>query len=142
MIYQLIYYSTARREQTDAELRDLLEVSRRWNSQRDITGLLLYGAGVFFQVLEGTEADVKSLFTKIQTDERHHNILRAAEREVLERSFGDWAMGYTPLNDDLQAGVTSLLEVSRRQADPAATLDCDPLVRLLVQSFIQNQQLT
>lgn len=67
MIYQLMYYSTARREGTDAELRDILELSRLGNSQRGITGLLLYGEGVFFQVLEGAEADVKCLRGALET---------------------------------------------------------------------------
>ncbi|TQV83197.1 BLUF domain-containing protein [Denitrobaculum tricleocarpae] len=141
MIYQLMYYSTARKEQSDAELRDILEASRRGNRQRQITGLLLYGDGVFFQVLEGSEVDVKALYDKIGADDRHHSILHAAAREVPERSFADWAMGYTPLSGELQAGVDSLMDVSRRQADPEVSLDCDPLVRLLVKSFIDNQQL-
>ncbi len=141
MIYQLMYYSTACREQTDADLLEILNVSRRDNRLRNISGLLLYGDGVFFQVLEGTEADVRALYAKIEADDRHHSILHAADREVPARSFQDWAMGYTALQGELQAGVNSLMEVSARHAGPDASIDCDPLVRLLVDSFINNQQL-
>ena len=139
MIYQLMYYSTACQEQTGAQLRDILEVSRCGNRERNITGLLLYGDGVFFQVLEGAEADVRALYAKIEADDRHHSILEAAEREVPKRNFADWAMGYTALNGEVRAGVSSLMEAGRRQT---GTCNCDPLVRLLVESFINNQQLT
>lgn len=140
MIYQLMYYSTACREQTDDELRAILDASRRGNSRRGVTGLLLYGDGVFFQILEGAETDVKALYAKIETDGRHQGILIAAEREVPARSFDNWAMGYTPLNQEIRSGVDSLVDVRRQQADAAATGACDPLVRLLVESFIGNQQ--
>lgn len=139
MIYQLMYYSTACQEQTGAQLRDILEVSRCGNRERNITGLLLYGDGVFFQVLEGAEAEVRALYAKIEADDRHHSILEAAEREVPKRNFADWAMGYTALNGEVRAGVSSLMKAGRRQAE---TCNYDPLVRLLVESFINNQQLT
>ena len=142
MVYQLMYYSTACQEQSDAQLRNILEVSRQSNRERDVTGLLLYGDGVFFQVLEGAEADVRALYAKIEADDRHHSLLEAVEREVPQRSFGEWAMGYTSLNGEIRAGVNSLMEAGERHVGASGNYNCDPLVRLLVESFINNQQLT
>jgi len=44
----------------------LLESSRRYNADHHITGLLLYSAGRYVQVLGGPEAAVRMLYDRIQ----------------------------------------------------------------------------
>ena len=55
-MYQLVYVSTASRAMSDADLNEILDVSRRKNRERDVTGVLLYLDRGFLQVLEGPEA--------------------------------------------------------------------------------------
>lgn len=140
MIHQLMYYSTARHEQGDAQLLEILEVSRRNNAAVGITGLLLYGDGVFFQVLEGDEETVKACFERIKLDNRHQHMLIAAKRNVPQRSFEDWAMGYMPLDRELHEGVEALIRF-KRVGNESEYPDCDPFVRLLIDNFMSSQRL-
>ncbi len=97
MLIQLIYCSAARTMLTPAELTRLLGVSRRNNSRENITGMLLYSEGSFFQVLEGDEEKVERLFSLIEKDSRHHALTIIAREPIAERSFGDWTMGCADL---------------------------------------------
>lgn len=135
-----MYYSTARTEQSDEQLLEILEESRVKNAVCGITGLLLYGDGVFFQVLEGAEPDVRARYARIEKDRRHQGLLVAVEREVEERSFGSWSMGYTPLDPELLKGVDALIPLERT-GNPINQVDCDRLIGLLVESFMINQRL-
>ena len=54
----LVYVSSATGKLGETDLLDLLEHSRRRNRALDLTGMLLYAGGNFFQVLEGEEKDV------------------------------------------------------------------------------------
>ncbi len=47
------YVSTATEPFDDARLAELLAQSRRSNHEHDLTGMLLYRRGRFFQVLKG-----------------------------------------------------------------------------------------
>lgn len=115
MIYSLVYISSATNEFAEKELRDLLKISRANNSAQQITGLLLYGGGNFFQVLEGTRASVEALFTKIMADPRHKGGIRLLTKEAPVRRFPDWSMGYKRLSDQefAESGFSDLLERRR-----------------------------
>ncbi|MCA8974921.1 MAG: BLUF domain-containing protein [Planctomycetes bacterium] len=93
-LLQLIYASASNVEFAEAELIELLQKSRRKNVQVDISGVLLYHAGAFVQVIEGPPAEVERLFASIKTDARHGDITLLDRRRVEERSFADWAMGF------------------------------------------------
>lgn len=58
MLHQLVYVSSAVSPFSATELVDLLRRSRTNNACLDLTGLLLYQAGNFMQVLEREEANV------------------------------------------------------------------------------------
>ncbi len=135
-----MYYSTARHEQNDAQLSDILEISRRNNQIAGITGLLLYGDGVFFQVLEGGEETVKACFERIKLDARHQHMLIAAERTVPQRSFEAWAMGFMPLDGALLEDVEAFIRF-KRAGNQSEYPDCDPFVRLLIDNFMSSQRL-
>jgi hypothetical protein len=61
-VLQLVYASAAAVPFTIAQLESLLTKARRKNSLCDVTGMLLYHEGSFFQVLEGPEAAVRKVF--------------------------------------------------------------------------------
>ena len=81
------------------ELGDILEVSRRNNEARGITGMLLYLAGTFLQVLEGPREEIEPLIETIRCDERHSGIRVLLEGPLPARSFGGWSMGFLNLTD-------------------------------------------
>lgn len=93
-LVQLAYVSAATVAFTDSELDTLLERARTNNASLGVTGVLLFTEGTFFQVLEGDKDVVQSLYQKIALDTRHNNVLVLAERNIEERNFGDWSMGF------------------------------------------------
>lgn len=97
-IRQLIYVSAARQPFSPDQLDRLLEQSRTHNGRSGLTGLLLYEDGSFLQLLEGPEEAVRTTFSRIAKDPRHHRVITVHEVDVSERSFPDWSMGYPRLD--------------------------------------------
>lgn len=109
MIYSLIYISKAVALMSDKELEQILQVSKTFNEQHHITGMLLYVEGYFLtmkegrfmQVLEGTESDVRYLFEeKICKDPRHQSIIVLQSGTIRERNFNDWTMGFQAMDEE------------------------------------------
>lgn len=97
-LWHIIYISRATFLLRDADLVDILEVSRRKNAERAITGMLLHSEGSFIQVLEGVHEDIREVFHHISRDERHTEITVLAEREIPQRDFPDWTMGFETID--------------------------------------------
>ena len=93
-MYYIIYLSVASKWPNEAELREILDISRVNNHRKNISGVLLYGDGKFIQVLEGREADVQETYHRIAADQRHKGLTPIARGELDERSFPEWSMGY------------------------------------------------
>ena len=92
-LIQTIYASRASEEFVEAELADLMQTSRGNNVRSELTGMLLYCEGSFFQVLEGEEEAVHSIYKTIEKDPRHADMIKIIEEGISERAFGDWSMG-------------------------------------------------
>jgi blue light- and temperature-responsive anti-repressor len=97
-LIQLIYSSSATQELQDSELLSILEVSRRNNAARDVTGMLLSEKWSFFQILEGPADAVDAVFKIISADKRHHRIITIVKEAIPQRSFGEWTMGSASLD--------------------------------------------
>jgi hypothetical protein len=97
MIQQTLYISRAVHFMQEEDLGAILTYSRESNSRHAITGLLLYGSGHFYQILEGSKANVHSLLERIRRDNRHVDLTVIAERDVEERVFPKWWMGFRSL---------------------------------------------
>lgn len=87
MRYAISYVSTASGELNQKDIEDILQNAEKRNNQGDITGLLLYSEGNFFQVIEGVEEKVKKLFETIKRDKRHLNIIKLFETSIHKPSF-------------------------------------------------------
>lgn len=93
LLYNIVYCSRASSGVDDATVRQIIESSRRRNPQGGITGLLVFGSGIFFQWLEGPRDNVLALMAMLKTDRRHHTVVQLASgEEVRERLFPDWDM--------------------------------------------------
>jgi hypothetical protein len=90
----LIYTSSAREVFALAELTRILESARSGNAKRGVTGMLLHSEGSFFQVLEGEEETLDSLFTAIEADSRHKLVTKIIDEPIAQRDFADWTMGF------------------------------------------------
>ncbi len=99
ILFSLVYASSAVELFSTTELVALLECCRRNNTAAGVTGMLLYKAGNFMQVLEGEEETVRRLHAKILCDPRHRGVLTLTEHMITERQFGGWSMGFRNLTD-------------------------------------------
>lgn len=88
------YVSTATAPFDDERLADLLTQSRRSNHAHDLTGMLLYRRGRFFQVIEGPQDAVEHLMDAIRRDDRHSDVRILLSERIDERRFTEWTMGY------------------------------------------------
>jgi len=92
-LYNLVYCSRAASGVDDAAVADIIDASRRHNPREGITGLLVFGGGIFFQWLEGPRDNVTHLMHRLSKDVRHDTIIALSEsEEVRERLFPDWDM--------------------------------------------------
>lgn len=93
LLYNLVYCSRAASDVDAAAVDRIIASSRRYNPARGITGLLVFGSGIFFQWLEGPRDNVLELMALLKTDPRHHAVvLLNSGEEVRERLFPDWDM--------------------------------------------------
>lgn len=79
-------------EETD--LAELLYVSRRNNEALGVTGLLIYAAGSFLQVLEGDDGAVEHVMSRVHRDPRHKGVIVLIDAKISAREFGNWSMGF------------------------------------------------
>lgn len=95
-MFQLIYTSKEKQAFSPSALKTLLMRARIRNREVDVTGILIYHAGMFLQALEGEEAAVRTIFSRIEKDTRHADIgvLRSIASVGKRRVFGDWSMGF------------------------------------------------
>ncbi len=99
VLTSLVYVSSAVELFSHAELRALLDTSRRNNTRSGITGMLLYKDGNFMQVLEGPATCVRDVHERIGRDPRHTGLITLMNRPIAQRQFVDWSMGFRNLAD-------------------------------------------
>ena len=122
MLYELIYRSKASDNITNNDLKEILDVARKFNSKNDITGCLLYNNKQFLQLLEGDFNVLMALYEKIKTDERHHDVFLLHKRETDYRVYPDWTMAFKALNKSemkSKAGVIEFTEIDTENEDSA-----------------------
>lgn len=95
---RLTYASSATTEFSSEDLLRLLKQCRTNNGAKNITGILLYANGTFFQVLEGDEATVNQVYSVIEKDPRHKDCVVIERQKITERAFPYWSMGFEKMN--------------------------------------------
>ena len=97
-MYHLVYISSARPGFGKAQIRTLLNRSRRKNTMLGITGLMLHHEGKILQVLEGEERTVRALYEVIQADPRHIGCTVLLEETTPARQYPHWPMTFRDLD--------------------------------------------
>jgi len=119
-LYNLVYCSRAAPGVDDAAVARILESSRRNNPRHGITGLLVFGSGIFFQWLEGPRDSVTRLMGHLLGDARHDTIVRLSENEEpRERVFPDWDMELVD-GADIRDVLTDALDEADSEQNIAA----------------------
>ena len=73
-------------------LNDIAEVANKLNKIDNITGILCYGNGYFFQYVEGTEQALTNLKNRLLLDDRHKDIKILDFSAIDERRFKGWSL--------------------------------------------------
>ena len=135
---QLLYVSNTLPDLAAGVLDDILTASRRNNAMLGITGLLLYIDGGFLQMLEGDERAVRELYSRVAEDRRHSSLRLMLDREVTERAFPGWSMGFErPCMDDPE--TAGMFGVARSAIHDQLSPKTGRIVALMLQTFYRVQ---
>lgn len=88
----LTYQSRAVKLFSEAELHVLLQTAQARNKASNITGLLIYDKGRFFQCLEGPADSLEMQWDAIQHDTRHTDVELLGNASTSTRFFANWDM--------------------------------------------------
>lgn len=114
----LVYVSTATCKMSNEELLFLLKQSRNRNKRQNVTGMLLYAGGNFFQVLEGERKDVEEIYETIVKDVRNMGNVVLLKEAIENRTFPEWSMGFSHLTSSDKAAVEGYSEFLERKMEP------------------------
>ena len=73
-------------------VEEMVAMASAKNSEADVTGILLFNGKHFFQLLEGPEESVKTIFSHICEDKRHYNLVELLCDYAPARRFGETGM--------------------------------------------------
>lgn len=93
-LFQFIYISriTSLGLSGASTLNDIAEVSIRNNEADNISGILCYGNGYFFQCVEGSEQALTNLKNRILMDDRHKDTQTLEFSPLSKRRFTGWSL--------------------------------------------------
>ena len=94
-MHQIIYLSSSREYLSPEQINEILSKSRENNLKNNITGVLLYFDRDFLQVIEGPKTALLELFEIIEKDKRHTGIITVFNKEIKEKHFPEWNMGFS-----------------------------------------------
>jgi len=109
---RMTYISRLSTPLSEEDIKEIGIVSAEKNQSKNITGVLVYFSGLFFQIIEGDDDTIDQLYEKIGQDRRHHDIIcLKAEYDVSERLFPDWSMKTINLdgNNDILIRLIKIL---------------------------------
>ena len=134
-IHNIVYCSRAVHDMDKEALEKIIATARHHNPRFGITGLLVFGSGIFFQWLEGPKDNVTSLFKIISADPRHsHVVLLTKEDEFRERLFPNWDMELVEAED-----ISAVLEDAMNEtSDPQQKNTLSKMLLELKKSALGN----
>ena len=119
-LYTFVYCSRAAEGVDDAEVNRLIASAQRHNLTCGITGVLVFGSGVFFQWIEGPPAAVRKLMASLYGDPRHYDIVSLDQsEEKRERLYPNWQMERVGA-EDLREVLEDALESAEDERNIAA----------------------
>jgi Sensors of blue-light using FAD len=98
MLIRLIYVSTAQPGVDLNEFKRILLQAQTNNHSRDLTGMLAFNSKIFLQALEGARDQINDLYARLIRDPRHHTVTMLGYKEIEERHWANWSMGFAAPN--------------------------------------------
>ena len=137
-LYHLVYHSSATKLMTEQDLEQILTKSRAANTDRNVTGILLYSNGDIMQVLEGEREVVLQVYDKIKQDIRHRDVTTLADGQIKARNFSQWSMGFKTVEPNDFVHLAGYLNVSKANYMNGHVETDDLTLHELLSTFVQN----
>ena len=102
-LLRLTYVSRAADSLDSKQLTEILKQARINNTEKGITGILVFNKNYFLQCVEGSRIAINELLNALVADNRHHDLQIIEAREVNERIWGEWSMDYVSPNPSNQS---------------------------------------
>lgn len=137
---QIVWISEACKEYSDEELLQLLKKSRANNLKRNITGLLIYDKKSFMQFMEGDTESVDDIFqNRIKPSSLHRNVTLLNQREIEERNFLNWTMGFYSLESRELQKVPGFRDFKRNYSTIQQLRGDNSSVRKIINGFQEGR---
>ncbi|MCK8522202.1 BLUF domain-containing protein [Aquimarina sp. D1M17] len=118
MRYVISYVSTINPQVSDMNVTELMDHVKHRNTDLEITGILIYSEGNFFQVLEGEKDIIHSIFNKIKNDTRHYNIIKILDKEIEDHSFSKYHSSFTVISNHYSHRELQLFLEQQKKDNP------------------------
>ena len=119
LLFNLVYCSQVSDGIDQTEVDAIVATARRFNPALGITGVLVFGSGVFFQWIEGPKTNVLELVKRIDADSRHKQMtILSSDEEIRERIFPTWDMELVGAED-----IRDVLEDALHTAQETKNVD-------------------
>ena len=126
MFKQYLYISTAP-SLTREDVNEILASSARNNPESGVTGFLLYNGRNFLQLLEGEEAALDDLMSRIHKDERHTGVSMLSAVDIEDRTCPEWDMK--------RVFISESIENRRQMLEQGLPENLDEKVRAMILNF-------
>jgi hypothetical protein len=125
MLVSLLFISDSllQADERERELRDIVATTMRNNGWLQLSGALIYSQTRFTQLIEGPEASVELMMTRIMADPRHANIRIVARDRRRERRLPGWKLAYSGKSLFVERAIEALAESDLHPEDRAARVE-------------------
>lgn len=130
MLIRLTYASTAQDGVDLNEFKSILLQAQTNNQRRDLTGMLAFNSKIFLQALEGSRDQVNDLYARLMRDPRHNTVTLLGYREIEERHWSKWSMGFAAPNSDNRA---LFLKYSQQSIFNPYSMKADAIEKMLME---------
>jgi hypothetical protein len=130
---RVTYLSQASEPLSADGLLGLLSQCHRNNTEKGLTGMLLFGNGTFLQSIEGEATVVDPLIDRISKDPRHRDVKILRRDEITERQYSEWSMGFERVTESTLAAIPSLRNFGLPNFNPDYLSTHDDVVDTLLE---------
>ncbi|CAG0987321.1 hypothetical protein BURK1_02077 [Burkholderiales bacterium] len=89
-----------------ARLGEVIALARISNHRNHVSGRLLFTGAHILEIVEGEARDLDELWSRVNSDTRHEDVIRLGDEPCGERWYPEWMIGYaddTQVCDDMEA---------------------------------------
>ncbi len=100
MYLTISYISNVSETLTQEGVETVMMETKMNNNSLDIRGILICVDQTFFQIIEGECDSIRSLYKKIEEDDRHYNLIKILETKTEKRRYKRFNSNYITYNND------------------------------------------